>query len=387
MPMMHSGVCRQRRARLPRWKTTRLCWAFAVLGAGFLGSDSLAFRAPAPARSADAGRTSSRSFAPPRRARVPSYVALRRAQNELEDDEREVLPSAAERRFSTLRVSTDLEEILSRVPKSQAVANPRLQTLLFLGPLVLNGYTLASRWYRTLRGKWEGFPVSALPWAEAIAFTIIVARAIWRLSRARHLNADLGYIPANNQRWRSAAQGARDLTFAAGFSAFKLLDCFRQLLPDLQTSWDLYYGRFKEEESPERLAIVRDILSVLYKGAWELCKGSIGLVAFFVELKEYSGSPIELLGLANQVVQITDPQEIELASMKRTVFTGEEAKWTFDDMEALAEFEGRLVKRCVRKTRGFVSGVASYALMGASDLQRLLIQEVPLDLPTANAES
>jgi len=55
--------------------------------------------------------------------------------------------------------------------------------------------------------------------------------------------------------------------------------------------------------------------------------------------------------------------------------TGKDAKWSLEEVEALREFEGRVLKRCVRHAADVPSGFTTYAYLYAPDIQKMVITE------------
>jgi len=287
--------------------------------------------------------------------------------------------TAAERRFASLRLSSDVQEILDRVPRDKRWV-PRAKALVIFARLSLNFYKMWRDFVKQLGlGLSTGPDVianlaSVLPFAEFAVYLLMVVSGCWGILRCCTLDPHLGYVHRNNLRWRSGALGAKRLRQAAGFSALKLLDGFRRLVPELAAKWNLMVAR---HANSKRAALRGECLYLLQTFLFEFGKGVIGIFAFAAKLHQCGETidAVELLGLTNQVINIVDVQGIEQGAVERFVFTGRDAKWQDDEVDALREFQGRVLKHCVRHAADVPSGFATYAWMGAEDLQKLIITE------------
>lgn len=296
--------------------------------------------------------------------------------------------SMAEERLANLQFSSDVEEILDRVPRekgSKKVWGTRAKCALIFGRLGLNLYKIYQDFAKySTPGLWVGSGfidrlTTVLPLAELIAYLVVVCSGVWGIARCCGLDPHLPYIPANNRRWRRGAMGAVRLEAAAGFSALKLLDAFRTVVPETQAKWELLAERHraKERSTARWRAQLRTLLGTLRTFSIELGRGVVGVAAFAAKV-QHCAEPVnlvEFVGFANQVVHIADVQAIQKDAVMRFMFTGQDAKWSLDEVEALREFEGRLLKRCVRHASDVPSGFTTYALMKATDVQKIVITE------------
>jgi len=298
----------------------------------------------------------------PPSCRPRSFVPRRASQDA---DEQSL--SAASEHFANLRLRSELEEILGCVPQSRPLKDWKLKGGILVARLGLNFFTMGKHAFQ--HGlTWQGWKISLLPWAEFAVYLFILGSAIIGICSSIGLDASLPYKPENNARWRKAASGAVRLRQAGGFSALSLMDAFRTVGPEIKLTLEKNKAKG---------------LSPMQKGGLELLKtlvltggrGAMGMLAFSVKLQTFDGTLFHLLGLANQVTHIAETQDIEKDAVDRFVFTGEDAKWDEPELEALREFEGRTLKSFV-KDSGFIIGTCAYADMDASDLQKILIDDV-----------
>lgn len=283
-------------------------------------------------------------------------------------DADELLQSAAARNFARLRVSSNVEAILARVPRSDACKFPLLQCFLLLGRLLFQ-FAVIGHQLLDYGIPWQGFRTSALPFVELTLYTALVISGLWWVLRSAGLDASQPYVPKHNARWRRSARGARRLRVAAGFSGLRLLDGLRNVVPRVQDNIDKLTAR---SSTWHRLRGVPHLFWVI---ASELGKGLLGIWVLWAKLVSHDHSFFHLLGLANQMANIVEVQDVELHAVRRFVFTGEQAKWDDAKVDASREFDGRVLKRCVRHTRNHALGVAAYAAMSARDYQELVVSE------------